>query len=98
MSDRMNRILKEAGCPYYEERKKGWRVRFQERHDEEGDLLFVASEFINSGLVYRFNTKQTRGKDYSGHAHSFESVLHAVLEDPEDFRLPDLNPTDPCRK
>ena len=40
-----------------------------------------------SGLYFPYNTSETKGKDYSGHEHSFEGVIHALLEDPEGFTI-----------
>lgn len=68
MRDKMNEIRQATGCPYYDEDKKCWRVRFPDCPDEEGDLLYIVGEFIKGGLHYRYNTKKTRGKQYSGHA------------------------------
>ncbi len=77
--------MKKRYKPYYDRRKKCWRVDFPDRDSEEGDLLYVASEFARTGLYFPYNDSSTKGREYSGHDHSFEGVLHALLEDPEGF-------------
>ena len=73
--------------PYYDRRKRRWRVEFTDRAPEEGDLLYVASEYARSGLYFPYNTSQTIGKEYNGHTHSFQGVLHALLNDPVGFTI-----------
>ena len=60
---------------------------FPDRDSEEGDLLYVSSEFARTGLYFPYNDSQTKDWEYSGHAHSFEGVLHALLDDPEEFTI-----------
>lgn len=66
--------------PHYDLRKKTWRVDFEDRDSEEGNLLYVAGEFAKTGLYFPYG-------EYPGHAHSFEGVLHALLDDPEGFTI-----------
>ena len=73
--------------PRYERRKKTWRVDFEDRDSEEGGLLYVAGEFVKTGLYFPYNDSETKGREYPGHAHSFEGVLHALLDDPEGFSI-----------
>ena len=79
--------MKKRYKPYYDRRKKCWRVDFPDGDSEEGDLLYVASEFARTGLYFAYNESQTKKREYSGHVHSFEGVLHALLEDPEGFTI-----------
>ena len=87
LDDKTNKRHERIGCPYYDHEKKTWRVRFPDRDAEEGDLLYVVSEFTRSGLYYPYNNKQTRNKKHSGHCHSFEGVIEALLEDPDWFSI-----------
>ena len=87
MKDKMNQIRMQTGCPYYDEEKHCWHVRFKDRSDEEGDLLYVVSEFIKGSLIYRYSVRQTQKHGINGHAHSFEGVLRAVLDDPDSFTI-----------
>ena len=73
--------------PWYDRRKKCWRVDFKDRDPEEGSLLYVASEFARTGLYFPYHDSQTKGRKYSGHDHSFEGVLRALLDDPEGFSV-----------
>ena len=73
--------------PYYDEHGRCWRVDFPDRPSEEGDLLYVASEFARTGLYFPYNDSSTKEKDYNGHAHYFEGVLRALLDDPEGFSI-----------
>ena len=73
--------------PYYDRRSKCWRVDFLDRSSEEGDLLYVASEFAMTSLYFPYNTSQTDGKEFSGHSHSFEGVIHSLLDDPAGFSI-----------
>ncbi len=73
--------------PHYDRRRKRWRVDFEDRDSEEGGLLYVAGEFAKTGLYFPYNDSETRGREYPGHAHSFEGVLHALLDDPAGFTV-----------
>ena len=73
--------------PAYDRRKKRWRVEFADRDAEEGCLLYVAGEFARTGLYFPYNDSDTKGREYPGHAHSFEGVLRALLDDPEGFTV-----------
>ena len=73
--------------PYYDRGAATWRVDFPDRDSEEGSLLYVASEYAWTGLYFPYNTSETKGKSYSGHEHSFEGVIHALLDDPEGFTI-----------
>ncbi len=76
--------------PWYDKKKKCWRVDFPDRDSEEGDLLYVASEFARTGLYFPYNDSQTKDRDYDGHAHYFEGVLKALLDDPKEFTIKGL--------
>ena len=84
------RLLSESATsfkPYYDGGIKTWRVDFPDRDSEEGDLLYVASEYARTGLYYPYNDSDTAGKDYSGHTHSFDGVILALLDDPTGFTI-----------
>ena len=73
--------------PRYDRRKRTWRVDFEDRDSEEGNLLYVAGEFAKTGLYFPYNDSETKGREYPRHAHSFEGVLHALLDDPAGFTI-----------
>ena len=79
--------MKKRYKPNYDRRRKCWRVDFLDRDSEEGDLLYVASEFARTGLYFPYNDSQTKDREYSGHAHYFEGVIRALLDDPEGFTI-----------
>ena len=60
---------------------------FPDRDSEEGDLLYVVSEFARTGLYFPYNDTSTKDREYNGHAHSFEGVIQALLDDPEGFTI-----------
>lgn len=71
--------------PYYDRTEECWRVTFPDRDAEEGDLLYVASEYARTGLYFPyFTTKALGGR---GHDHYFEGVLESLLDDPEGFSI-----------
>lgn len=78
---------KKKYTPWYDRRKKCWKIDFPDRDPEEGDLLYVASEFARTGLYFPYNDSQTKDQEYSGHDHYFEGVLKALLDDPEGFSI-----------
>ena len=84
------RLLSESATsfkPYYDRGIKTWRVDFPDRDSEEGDLLYVASEYARTGLYFPYNDSETTGKEYSGHTHSFDGVILALLDDPTGFTI-----------
>ena len=64
--------------------KGNWAVD-TENGVEKGDLLYVLDRFCHDGLHYSFNTGDY--PDQPNHAHSFEEVLEAVIDDPENFSI-----------
>ena len=87
INKKINRAYKRSYRPYYDKRHKLWKVDFPDRFSEEGSLLYVASEYAYTGLVFPYNTSSTKDKDYDGHSHSFEGVISALLEDPNGFTI-----------
>ena len=73
--------------PYYDRRKRKWRVEFPDAHAEEGDLFYVACEYAHTSLYFPYNTTQTKDKEWDGHSHSIDGVIHSLLEDPEGFTI-----------
>ena len=79
--------MKKNYLPHYLKSKKLWKVSFPDRQSEEGDLLYVASEFARTGLYFQYHTSETTGKEYSAHDHFFEGVIKALLADPTGFTV-----------
>ena len=87
---RKNEQYKTMYCPYYDRKAGCWRISFPDRDSEEGDLLYIASEFVRGGLFFPYNNKVTKNKEYTCHSHYFEGVICALLEDPEEFSIEGL--------
>ena len=85
LSRKRNRQNKSTKRPYSDGRHRRWKVEFADRDPEEGDLLYVASEYARTGLYFPYRTKDT--KDWQEHAHGFEGVIEALLEEPESFSI-----------
>ena len=56
----MSRRNKKTLRPRYDRRKKTWRVDFEDRHSEEGSLLYVAGEFAKTGLYFPYSASASR--------------------------------------
>lgn len=52
---------------------------------KESDPLYVASEYVLKCLYFPYHTTKAVGG--YGHAHNFEGVLEALLNDPEEFSI-----------
>ena len=60
-------------------------MNFPDRDAEEGDLLYVASEYARTCPYFPYHTTKALGGH--GHDHNFEGVLEALLDDPEGFSI-----------
>ena len=85
IDETINKQNRNSYRPYYDRQDKCWRVSFQDRDAEEGDLLYVACEYVLKCLYFPYHTMKAVGGD--GHAHNFEGVLEALLNDPEEFSI-----------
>ena len=81
----INKQNRNSYRPYYDRQDKCWRVSFPDRDAEEGDLLYVTGEYVLKCLYFPYHTTKAAGGD--GHAHNFEGVLEALLNDPEGFSI-----------
>ena len=85
IDETINEQNRDTNRPYYDRAEKCWRVTFPDRDAEEGDLLYVASEYARTGLCFPYYT--TKAMDGRGHDHYFEGVLESLLDDPEGFSI-----------
>lgn len=83
IDETINEQNRNSHRPYYDRTEKCWRVTFPDRVAEEGDLLYVASEYARTGLYYPYYTTKAMGGRV--HDHYFEGVLESLLDDPEGF-------------
>ena len=85
IDERINEQNRNSYRPYYDRKDRCWRVKFPDRDAEEGDLLYVASEYARTGLYFPYHTTKALGGH--GHDHFFEGVLEALLDDLEGFSI-----------
>lgn len=83
--------------PHYDHNTRCWKVDFPDRDTEEGDLLYVASEFARTSLIFPYNTTATADKEFHGHAHSFDGVIQAFWVIRTVLLSADLRITTPSR-
>lgn len=78
-------LFKNQKIPLYISESDFWVVNTP-HGIEYGDMLYVVSEFTESGLHYSFNTLIS-GKVRKDHAHSFEGVIVSLLNDVTHFSI-----------
>lgn len=83
----VNNENKKRGRPYYDHASGHWKLDISGFGTEEGDLLYLCGDYAGTCLYFPYNDKQTKDSEYSGHAHTFDGVLEALLEDPEYFSI-----------
>ena len=60
--------------PFYDKKKRIYRLFFDDRFDEFGNIEYIVSEYVMDGLLYEFNIN---GKPT--HEHTFSAVLDTAL-------------------
>lgn len=78
--------VKDKTIPYYDWEEGTWKV-VTERGEAEGDVLYVASEFIFDGILYPFHSQPPREGYRHEHAHEFSEVVEFLLDRPEYFSI-----------
>ena len=61
--------------PFYDYKDRTYRCFFIDRPDEEGDVEYIVSEYLNSGLSYHY----MKGWKLC-HEHSFSNVLEDIVD------------------
>lgn len=82
----MNKEMEKKTEPYYDLQKRCWRVT-TEWGEEEGDAIYIASEFIKGGLIYPFHSEPPEKEKYHNHEHTFNDVVEFLLKKPEYFSI-----------
>lgn len=72
--------------PHYDTVSRNWKV-VTEWGKEEGDALYIASEFISGGLIYPFHSEPPEKEVHNNHVHTFSSVVEFLLKKPNYFSL-----------
>ena len=80
------KVSENEKIPHYDLVSEKWKVT-TEHGKEEGDIIYVASEFVKSGLFYPYHSKLLLGEQEHSHAHEFDSVIISLLECPEFFSI-----------
>jgi len=62
--------------PFYDKKKRIFRVFFDDRYDESGSIEYVVSEYVWDGLLYEFDANGIRHHD-----HTFSGVLSEILSE-----------------
>lgn len=81
-----------AKVPYYDSVSKTWRV-VTEWGREEGDAIYIASEFVKDSLYYPFHSAPSWKEEHHNHAHEFASVVSFLLKKPDFFSIVGLKNT-----
>ena len=72
--------------PYYDSTSRTWKL-VTELGIEEGDAIYIASEFVKGGLIYPFHSEAPEKEEYHNHAHDFNSVVEFLLDKPAFFTI-----------
>lgn len=72
--------------PYYDSESRTWKV-VTECGREEGDAIYIASEFVKDGLYYPFHSEPPCKEQHHNHAHDFVAVVTYLLKRPEHFSV-----------
>lgn len=72
--------------PHYDSVSRTWKV-VTECGKEEGNALYIASEFIRGGLIYPFHSEPPEKEVHCNHAHEFSSVVEFLFKKPNYFSL-----------
>ncbi|MGN0485059.1 MAG: type II toxin-antitoxin system HicB family antitoxin [Lachnospiraceae bacterium] len=79
-------VQEDEKVPHYDSVSRTWKV-VTEWGSEEGDAIYIASEFVKGGLFYPFHSEPSWKEQYYNHAHDFESVVSFLLERPAFFSI-----------
>ena len=72
---------KHTNIPFYDKRDDIYRVFFEDRFDEFGDLGYVVGEYIRDGLIYHYRLKgNLMGDEFVDHEHSFAAILEVITD------------------
>ena len=70
--------------PFYDKHSKTYRVFFHDRHDEEGCIGYVVSEYTRGGLYYSFDIYGRHN-----HEHTYEGILETIMHNDGGFSVRD---------
>lgn len=79
-------VIEDEKEPYYDVESKTWKV-VTEHGREEGDAMYIACEFVRSGVYYPFHIEPLREEKHHDHEHDFSAVISFLLEKPDYFSV-----------
>ena len=72
--------------PYYDLTNRVWKLD-TELGIEEGDAIYIASEYVKGGLIYPFHDEYPDKETVYSHVHDFLSVVEFLLRQPQYFSI-----------
>lgn len=82
----INDVPEDERTPHYDSLSRTWKV-VTEWGKEEGDALYIASEFVKGGLIYPFHSQPPEKEQHHNHTHAFSSVVEFLLKKPYYFSI-----------
>ena len=82
----LEHVSEDENVPYYDSSSVTWKV-VTECGREEGDAIYIASEFVKGSLYYPFHSEPSWKEEYHNHAHDFASVVSFLLKKPDFFSI-----------
>ncbi len=82
----IDNVSEDEKIPYYDSGSRTWKV-VTEGGKEDGDALYIASEFVKGGLIYPFHSEPPEEEQYHNHTHDFSSVVEYLLKNPCYFSI-----------
>lgn len=79
-------VSEDEKVPYYDSVSRTWKV-VMEWGREEGDPIYIASEFVKDSLYYPFHSEPSWKEEHHNHAHDFTSVVSFLLKKPDFFSI-----------
>lgn len=78
--------MKVKQMPYYDPQSQTWKV-VTEWGIEEGDAIYIASEYVKGGLIYPFHSEPAEKEEHHNHMHDFSSVVEFLLKKLKFFSI-----------
>ncbi len=82
----IDNVPEDEKMPYYDCASRTWKV-VTECGMEEGDAIYIASEFVKGGLIYPFHSEPPEEEQHPNHTHAFSSVVEYLLKKPCYFSI-----------
>ena len=83
----MKKIPKKDSKPYYDRQHEKWKLDISDFGTEEGDLTYIACEYLRTSLYYPYHYGEHREDGFEAHTHSFSELLKFAMDDPVRFSI-----------